>query len=69
MTSLLGEVSLLEEVDKAVLDEVHRRYTEPQRHYHTLAHVERLLSLLATHLDLLTNAQAAVNAVLFHECV
>jgi len=44
-----------------------QRYSEPQRHYHTLKHVHSLLALSSRYATRLQNHDAVVLAVFFHE--
>jgi predicted metal-dependent HD superfamily phosphohydrolase len=45
------------------------RYTQPQRHYHTLAHIDAMLTCLDVHRADLTDAVAVELAVFFHDWV
>lgn len=60
---------LLVAVPPDVLDELRARYGEPQRAYHTWAHLEALLSWYAEVRPALNDAQAVLYAVLFHDAV
>lgn len=46
-----------------------RRYAEPQRHYHTLAHVEALQRLLAAHRHLARQPAHLEAAIWYHDAV
>lgn len=48
-------------------NEVQRRYGEIQRHYHTLTHVENMLTLLDIFKNKLTDPNAVGLAAIFHE--
>jgi predicted metal-dependent HD superfamily phosphohydrolase len=45
-------------------------YSEPQRHYHTVGHIESMWKALETiPEDQISDRDAVVLAILFHECV
>ena len=53
----------------AVLDEIVRAYGEPHRHYHTLDHIAQLLGLLERTARRITELDAVMLAILFHDAV
>lgn len=50
-------------------DTIVQRYSEPQRHYHTLSHVYNLFILFDEYLHLLKNPLVCAQAIWFHEYV
>ncbi len=46
-----------------------RRYLEPQRHYHTLAHIEAMLAHFDAHLALAQHADWVHAAIWFHDAI
>lgn len=46
---------------------VSKRYGEPQRHYHTLDHIEELLLLSQKHASLLRSQENVEFSIWFHE--
>jgi predicted metal-dependent HD superfamily phosphohydrolase len=56
-------------VAEAVLSELVRAYSQGQRHYHTLDHIAALLRLVETHGAAITDRDAVVLAILFHDAV
>ncbi len=50
-------------------NQIVHRYSEPQRHYHTLTHVQDMLKHLEEHAEKLQDANAVAFAVIFHEYV
>ncbi|NIA72335.1 hypothetical protein HBA54_27470 [Pelagibius litoralis] len=50
-------------------EDLRRRYGEPQRHYHTWAHVEALLGLFAEVRELLADPIAVEAALFYHDAV
>lgn len=53
----------------AVLEALKARYGEPQRHYHTWAHVEALLSLFETHQGLVRDPTRVLWAIYWHDAI
>ena len=53
----------------ALLNDLRHRYGEPQRHYHTWAHIESLLRLLAEVRDRLEDPVAVEAALYYHDAV
>jgi predicted metal-dependent HD superfamily phosphohydrolase len=49
--------------------EIERRYTEPQRHYHTLEHLEALFRHFDRHEDSLADREAVAAAIFFHDLI
>lgn len=60
---------VLDRLPKSVLDDLKRRYAEPQRHYHVWRHVEALLSWAVDREADLENRDAVILAILFHDAV
>lgn len=54
---------------KRWLDIVLLRYSEPQRFYHTLYHIDRMLFLLSKHGDQIQKIIVVVLAIFFHDIV
>jgi len=52
-----------------VLADLRNRYAEPQRRYHTWAHIEALLGWFALRRDHLHDPVAVELAILFHDAV
>lgn len=52
-------------VKQLVLD----RYAEPQRFYHTFAHIQALYDLYSTHQSLITHKTEFMLAILFHDII
>lgn len=50
-------------------EDLHDRYTEPQRHYHTLRHLDEMLLLLDARAANVDNKIVIELAVWFHDCV
>lgn len=59
----------LARIPGAVLDDLKRRYAEPQRHYHSWAHIAVLLGWLDQRAATLRDPDAVFLAVLFHDAV
>lgn len=59
----------LARLDPALLTDLRRRYAEPQRHYHTWAHIEALLRWFDQRVDTLADPDAVFLAVLFHDAI
>ncbi|MGB6117348.1 MAG: hypothetical protein WBF87_03935, partial [Mesorhizobium sp.] len=53
----------------AMIEELTRRYTAPDRHYHDLRHIEALLALLERHRDAFADPQAVEAAIWFHDAI
>ena len=49
--------------------ELERRHTEPQRHYHTLEHLEAMFRHWDAHRDALRDPEAVALAIFFHDIV
>ncbi|WP_298471238.1 hypothetical protein [uncultured Erythrobacter sp.] len=60
---------MLEPVPEDVLQDLHRRHAEPQRHYHDWSHIEALLGHLDGIASQLHDPQAVQYAILFHDAV
>ncbi|MGB3501163.1 MAG: hypothetical protein WBA44_06035 [Mesorhizobium sp.] len=52
-----------------MIEELTRRYTAPDRHYHDLRHIEALLALLDRHRDAFADPQAVEAAIWFHDAI
>lgn len=52
-----------------LLEQLCTRYAEPQRHYHTLQHLDECLHLLAAHRDLAERPPEVALALWFHDAV
>lgn len=52
-----------------LIDGLRQRYGEPQRHYHTWAHIEALLRHFETIRDGLCNAEAVLWALYWHDAI
>ncbi|MGA0543829.1 hypothetical protein ACO2Q1_00985 [Brevundimonas sp. VNH65] len=59
----------LSRIPGAVLDDLKRRYAEPQRHYHSWLHIAALLGWFDQRAAGLFNADAVFLAVLFHDAI
>ncbi|KQS54200.1 hypothetical protein ASG17_11125 [Brevundimonas sp. Leaf363] len=59
----------LARVPEPVLADLRRRYAEPQRAYHTWAHIAALLGWFDQRADGLRDADAVFLAILFHDAV
>ncbi len=55
--------------DRAVMNAMRMRYSEPHRRYHDWSHVESLLKLRDFARDALFNLQAIDAAILFHDAI
>lgn len=55
--------------DAAVLDSLLARYGEPQRHYHTIRHLEECFARVETARARMTDPGAVVLALLYHDAV
>ena len=44
-----------------------KKYSESQRHYHTMKHIEDMLRLCEEHKGKLKNMKAVIYAIVFHE--
>lgn len=49
--------------------EIETRYSESQRHYHTLAHLDALFAHFDEHRDALRDPQAVAAAIFFHDLI
>jgi predicted metal-dependent HD superfamily phosphohydrolase len=56
-------------LDEGLLNLLRARHAEPQRHYHTQAHIDALLRHLDTHRALAREPQHIEAAIWFHDCV
>jgi predicted metal-dependent HD superfamily phosphohydrolase len=54
---------------EALLARLRARHAEPQRHYHTQAHIDALLRHLQTHQALAREPRLIEAAIWFHDCV
>lgn len=52
-----------------VLHDLRARYAEPQRHYHTLAHIEHLLALLDEYRAQVRDRRLVALAIWFHDAI
>lgn len=59
----------LSRVPEAVLDDLTHRYAEPQRHYHSWAHIAALLGWFDRRATALHDADAVFLAILFHDAI
>ncbi len=59
----------LSRVPEAVLDDLKRRYAEPQRHYHAWAHIAALLGWFDQRAAGLHDPDAVFLAILFHDAI
>jgi predicted metal-dependent HD superfamily phosphohydrolase len=50
-------------------DDLVRAYAAPERHYHNLAHIEAMLSLMRSHKNALSDPQSVEAAIWFHDAV
>jgi len=64
-----GEQVSIADVQEAILDELRKRYAEPQRAYHSWTHVEALLALFDDARPALHDPWAVLYAILFHDAV
>ncbi len=46
---------------------IHRHYSEPQRHYHTLNHIDHMMALADEYAYCLQDHIAVKLAIIFHE--
>ena len=53
----------------SVYADIVARYHEPQRHYHTVAHLEHLFRLLEEERENITDVPALIAAIFFHDAV
>ncbi|MFN0180255.1 MAG: hypothetical protein ACKVZ0_15755 [Gemmatimonadales bacterium] len=76
--SPLAEAGLAEALDAigvaapraaAIAVDLARRYREPWRHHHTLAHVEAMFSLADKHRGLVTDPDAVALAIWYHDAI
>jgi predicted metal-dependent HD superfamily phosphohydrolase len=56
-------------ISEPVRAELTRAYSAPDRHYHNMAHIETLLSLMREHLPSLTDPVAVEAAIWFHDAI
>jgi predicted metal-dependent HD superfamily phosphohydrolase len=56
-------------IDGKLRDELARAYGAPERHYHNLAHIEAMLSLVRSYERALSDPQSVEAAVWFHDAV
>jgi predicted metal-dependent HD superfamily phosphohydrolase len=50
-------------------DELVRAYAAPERHYHSLAHIEAMLGLMRSYEDALSDPQSVEAAIWFHDVI
>jgi predicted metal-dependent HD superfamily phosphohydrolase len=76
--SPLAEAGLAEALDAigvtapraaAIAADLARRYREPWRHYHTLAHVDAMFSLADRHRGLVADPDAVALAIWYHDAI
>lgn len=60
---------MLEDVPADLLKELHRRHSEPQRHYHDWTHIDALLRHAQSVAELLHDTEAVRYAILFHDSI
>ncbi len=60
---------MLESVPHKMLEDLHRRHAEPQRHYHDWSHIEALLHHMAGVESELNDPKAVQYAILFHDAI
>ena len=60
---------MLESVPSSILADLRKRHDEPQRHYHDWSHIEALLNHMESALDRLSDRDAVLYAILFHDAV
>ncbi len=53
----------------AMWSEIEKNYSEPNRHYHNLAHLNSILTELKIHQDKFSNWDAIVFAIVYHDFV
>ena len=53
----------------SLIDDLKRRYGEPQRHYHTWEHIEALLGHYQTMVDQLNDPIATLWALYWHDAI
>jgi len=58
-----------ENVSKAWMTRLIRAYSEPQRHYHTIFHINSMLRLLVLHSEICQQPNVIHMATWFHDCV
>lgn len=56
-------------LDQATIDRLTALYTAPDRHYHSIRHIEDLLRLADAHGDLLHDRDAVAAAIWFHDAI
>src|SRR5215467_12233913 len=56
-------------IDGKLRDELVRAYVAPERHYHNLAHIEDMLSLMRSCANTLSDLQSVEAAIWFHDAV
>ncbi|KAK3089681.1 hypothetical protein FSP39_005567 [Pinctada imbricata] len=63
------ELSIGKEIASRWLTEIKRRYGEPQRHYHTLQHIEDMLALYEQYKDTVQRPCLVLLAIFFHDII
>ncbi|WP_443747235.1 HD domain-containing protein [Asticcacaulis solisilvae] len=66
---LANDLQLPAAVMSAAWSELETAYSEPHRHYHTLTHIEAVLSALDSHRGQFDDAQVAELALVYHDLV
>src|SRR5258707_3493080 len=56
-------------ISEAIRAELARAYTAPDRHYHSLTHIEALVSLAHQHQGALADPEAFEAAIWFHDAI
>jgi predicted metal-dependent HD superfamily phosphohydrolase len=67
--SLMSALQVSDAVSARWWERVRVHYCEPQRHYHTLVHVQQMLVLAAAHRECLAHPEHVQLAIFFHEYV
>jgi predicted metal-dependent HD superfamily phosphohydrolase len=50
-------------------EHIHKRYSEPHRHYHTLTHIQTMLRLSSQYSSLITDKTAVDLSIVFHDII
>jgi predicted metal-dependent HD superfamily phosphohydrolase len=56
-------------IDGKLRAELARAYAAPERHYHNLAHIEAMLSLMRSHENAFSDPQVVEAAIWFHDAI